>query len=78
MSTKFRGHNFLISKFHFKVFISDKGLLDILNGSKVVPTEDKEKEAWETDNDKIITRLVNSVYVDIVMELISFEKASGM
>jgi len=47
-------------------------------GSKVVPTKDKEKEAWKADNGKIITWLVNSVSVDISMELTSFEKASEM
>lgn len=78
LSTKFDGHNYPIWQFHFKAFIRGKGLLGILDGSKVVPTEDTEKEAWEANNGKIITWLVNSVSVDIAMELTSFEKASEM
>ncbi|KAG5581180.1 hypothetical protein H5410_051807 [Solanum commersonii] len=78
LSTKFDEHSFLIVEFHFKAFIRGKGLLGILDGSKDVPTKDKEKESWEADNGKIITCLVNSVSVDIAMELTSFEKASEM
>uniref|UniRef100_A0A3Q7GK83 Retrovirus-related Pol polyprotein from transposon TNT 1-94 n=1 Tax=Solanum lycopersicum TaxID=4081 RepID=A0A3Q7GK83_SOLLC len=74
LSTKFYGHNYPIRKFHFKDFIRGKGLLGILDGSKVVPTKEKEKEVWEADNGKI-TWLVNSVAVDISMDLTSFEKA---
>ncbi|KAG5614690.1 hypothetical protein H5410_014514, partial [Solanum commersonii] len=77
-STKIDQHNYPILKFHFKAFIRGKGLLDILDGLKFVPTEDKEKKAWEADNGKIITWLVNSVSVDIAMELTSFEKALKM
>ena len=74
LSTKFDGHNYPIWKFHFKAFIIGKGLLGILDGSKVVPIKEKEKEVWEADNGKI-TWLVNSVAVDIYMDLTSFEKA---
>ncbi|KAG5581145.1 hypothetical protein H5410_051772 [Solanum commersonii] len=45
----------LLSQLHFKAFIRGKGLLGILDGSKDVPAEDKEKEAWEADNGKNIT-----------------------
>ncbi|KAF3683345.1 hypothetical protein FXO37_01913 [Capsicum annuum] len=59
-------------------FIRGKGLLGILDCLKAIPTEDKEKEAWEANNGKIITFLVNSVSIDIAIELTSFEKASEM
>ncbi|KAF3621796.1 hypothetical protein FXO38_31667 [Capsicum annuum] len=57
-------------------FIRGKGLLDILDDSKAIPTEDKEKEVWEANNGKIIIWLVNSVSTDIAMELTYFEKTS--
>ncbi|KAF3667929.1 hypothetical protein FXO37_09808 [Capsicum annuum] len=78
LSTKFDGHNFPIWKFHFRALIRGKGLLGILDGSKSIPTEAEEKEIWEANNGKIITWLVNSVSVDISMDLTSFEKASEM
>ncbi|PHT29518.1 hypothetical protein CQW23_30888 [Capsicum baccatum] len=61
-----------------RAFIRGKGLLGILDRSKAIPTEDKEKEVWEANKVKIITWLVNSISTDIAIELTSFEKESEM
>jgi len=78
LSTKFDGKNYPMWEFHFRIFVQGENLFGILDGSTTKPNEDKEKQVWHANNARVISWILNSVHVDVALNLRPFNLAAEM
>lgn len=73
---KLNGKNYYGWAFHLKHFVAGKGLPSYLDGTVI--REDRNAAAWDQNNSKVVTWILNSIDTCITLWLQSFSKASEM